>query len=86
MEAMDGPVNFGERDKWWGLLVDGFSPPNYNMPWNFAYYQEFFEDYGFQLYFRQYTYMRPVQGDNFDPKMVERANKILADPDFSFRI
>jgi len=36
MEAMDGPINFGERDKWWGLLVDGFSEPNYNMPWNFA--------------------------------------------------
>ena len=22
MEAMDGPVNFGERDNWWGLHVD----------------------------------------------------------------
>ena len=25
MEAMDGPVNFGERDKNWGVLVDGFA-------------------------------------------------------------
>ncbi len=24
MEAMDGPINFGSRDAWWGLLVDGF--------------------------------------------------------------
>ncbi len=24
MEAMDGPVNFGERDRWWGCLVEGF--------------------------------------------------------------
>ncbi len=24
MEAMDGPINFGERDRWWGLLVKGF--------------------------------------------------------------
>jgi hypothetical protein len=24
MQAMDGPVNFGERDRWWGLLVKGF--------------------------------------------------------------
>jgi hypothetical protein len=23
MQAMDGPINFGERDKWWGLLVSG---------------------------------------------------------------
>lgn len=85
MEAMDGPVNFGERDKWWGLLVDGFSPANYNMPWNFPYYQTFFEDYGFQLYFKQYTYMRSVRGVGFDPKMIERAKAILADPEYEFR-
>ena len=24
MEAMDGPINFGERDRYWGLLVKGF--------------------------------------------------------------
>ena len=24
MEAMDGPINFGDRDKWWGLMVEGF--------------------------------------------------------------
>src|SRR5215207_4478763 len=23
MEAIDGPVNFGSRDRWWGLLVEG---------------------------------------------------------------
>jgi hypothetical protein len=85
MEAMDGPINFGERDKWWGLLVDGFSEPNYNMPWNFPYYQKFFEDYGFQLYFKQYTYMRPVQNLGFDEKMIQRANAIMANPDYSFR-
>ena len=27
MEAMDGPINFGETDKYWGLLVDGFTHP-----------------------------------------------------------
>lgn len=85
MEAMDGPINFGERDKWWGLLVDGFSEPNYNMPWNFAYYQKFFENYGFQLYFKQYTYMRPVKNLGFDEKMIQRANTILANPDYTFR-
>lgn len=85
MEAMDGPVNFGERDKWWGLLVEGFSPPNYNMPWNFSYYRDFFEAYGFQIYFKQYTYMRPVQGLGFDAKLIERANGILKNPDFQFR-
>ncbi|MBD8488276.1 hypothetical protein IFO69_05915 [Echinicola sp. CAU 1574] len=85
MEAMDGPVNFGERDKWWGLLVDGFSPANYNMPWNFAYYQQFFEEYGFKVYFKQYTYMRPVKGVDFDPKFHKRAAITIDDPDYNYR-
>ena len=85
MEAMDGPVNFGERDKWWGLLVEGFSPPNYNMPWNFSYYKDFFEAYGFQIYFKQYTYMRPVKGLGFDPKFHERADITLNHPDYNYR-
>ncbi|MBD3630942.1 hypothetical protein [Cyclobacterium sp.] len=85
MEAMDGPVNFGERDKWWGLLVEGYSPPNYNMYWNFPYYRALFEAYGFQVYFRQFTYMRAVRGVTLDPKMEERAKNILLDKDFQFR-
>ena len=85
MEAMDGPINFGERDKWWGLLVDGYSEPNYNMPWNFDYYQDFFENYGFKLYFKQFTYARNVQNVGFDQKMFQRADVILANKDYSFR-
>ena len=27
MVAMDGPINFGERDKWWGLVTKGFDEP-----------------------------------------------------------
>jgi hypothetical protein len=34
MEAMDGPINFGERDKWWGLLVEGFHEPLWSMNFN----------------------------------------------------
>lgn len=85
MEAMDGPVNFGERDRWWGLLVDGYTEPNYGMPWNFPYYRHFFESYGFQIYFKQFTYMRPVRGTGFDNKMIERAKLIQDNPDFEFR-
>ena len=34
MEAMDGPINFGERDRWWGLISKGFHPPLYGMIYN----------------------------------------------------
>jgi GNAT superfamily N-acetyltransferase len=53
MEAMDGPINFGETDKYWGLLVDGFTHPAYEIAYNFPYYQQLFENYGFRTYYNQ---------------------------------
>ena len=46
MMAMDGPVNFGETDKYWGLLVEGFTHPSYEIAYNPPYYRELFETYG----------------------------------------
>ena len=61
MEAMDGPINFGEKDRYWGLLVSGFShPPIYGNSYNPPYYQELFENYGFQTYFNQHNFIRPL--------------------------
>jgi len=54
--AMDGPINFGERDRWWGLLVEGFDPPVYCLNYNPPYYKELFEHYGFKLFFNQYCF------------------------------
>lgn len=63
MEAMDGSINFGERDKFWGVVTDGFAEPLYGMHYNFPYYQKLFENYGFQVYFNQLCYTRPVHAD-----------------------
>lgn len=61
MEAMDGPVNFGERNQFWGCLTKNFTDMNsYAMNYNPSYYPELFEAYGFQTYFNQYLYTRPV--------------------------
>jgi len=56
MEGMDGPINFGERDKWWGLLVEGFQPPPYCMNYNKPYYKDLFENYGFKGFYNQICY------------------------------
>jgi len=53
MGAMDGPINFGERDRWWGLVVEGFMEPMYGMNFNPPYYKELFENYGFKTFFNQ---------------------------------
>lgn len=52
MEAMDGPINFGETDKFWGLLVNGYTHPSFDVPYNHPYYQELFESYGFLVYYK----------------------------------
>jgi hypothetical protein len=85
MEAMDGPVNFGSRDRWWGLLIEGFEKqPNYQCNYNFPYYQKFFEAYGFQVYFYQFTYGRKVMG-GLDPRIEEKAALTAKNPDYNFR-
>lgn len=86
MEAMDGPVNFGERDKYWGVLIDGFEEQNYGMNYNAPYYKALFETYGFQLYFNQYTFGRDSDPKNdLEPSFYEKASWALNNPDISFR-
>jgi len=85
MEAMDGPINFGSRDRWWGLLVNGFDrDPNYQCNYNFPYYKDFFESYGFQIYFEQYTFGRKVM-EPVTPRLQEKAERLANNPDYSFR-
>jgi GNAT superfamily N-acetyltransferase len=85
LEAMDGPVNFGDRDRWWGLLVDGFYPANYCMPYNPPYYQELFESYGFRNYFNQYTYHRYINKDGLHHEILEKAERIARNPSYVIR-
>lgn len=80
MEAMDGPINFGERDQWWGLLTDGFYEPLYGMNYNPPYYVDFFEKYGFQVYFEQLCYGMKVEL-NFENKFYTAHTKHKANPD-----
>ncbi|MBC8319805.1 MAG: hypothetical protein H8E34_03680 [Bacteroidetes bacterium] len=84
MEAMDGPINFGSREHFWGCLSDGFYEPVYNMPYNHSYYNELFESYGFKNYFNQFTFHAPFAAGNLDPVISENAASIRKDPTITF--
>lgn len=84
MEAMDGPINFGERDRWWGLQVEGFSPPLYGMNYNPPYYQQLFEVYGFQVYFHQICFALKVM-NRLKDKFHQRYDELSKDPNYSLR-
>lgn len=84
MEAMEGPVNFGERIEWWGLLVDGFDrPPVYAMPYTQPYYVKFFEEYGFLDFFKQFTYRTRLVMESLSKIVVWKADRILKNPDYA---
>jgi len=86
MKAMDGPINFGENDNYWGLLIDGFTQPGFGMPYNKKYYRQYFEDYGFRTYFEQYSYHKDVASvEVFPERFMKIAEWISKRPGYTFR-
>lgn len=84
MEAMDGPINFGETDKYWGLLVEGFTHPSYEIAYNPPYYQKLFERYGFRTYFKQEGFHLDVTSP-LPERFTRIAQRVLDNPSYSFR-
>lgn len=84
MEAMDGPINFGENDNFWGLLIEGFTSPAFGMQYNPPYYQGFFEDYGFHKYFEQVTNHLDL-AKPFPERFWTIASRVVSRPDYSFK-
>ena len=82
LEAMDGPINFGDRDKWWGLMVEGFDEePMYGMSFNPPYYEELLSSYGFENYYNQYYYKLSIF-DELPPRFKERYEKFNSKSDY----
>lgn len=84
MEAMDGPINFGERERWWGLLVEGFQEPLYCMNYNPEYYKDLFYNYGFQVYYEQLCFALRVK-DRLQEKFYVAYEKYSKMPDYTAR-
>jgi len=84
MEAMDGPVNFGETDKYWGLLVDGFTHPSYEVTYNHPYYRDLFESYGFLTYYKMEGFHLDLKKE-LPPRFMKIAEWISTKPDYEFK-
>jgi hypothetical protein len=84
MQAMEGPINFGENDKYWGLLIEGFKPPSMGMNYNPPYYQAFFEDYGFVKNYDQLTNFLDLQVP-FTERFTKIASWVRNKPEYNFR-
>jgi hypothetical protein len=56
------------------------------MPYNYPYYQELFESYGFRNYFNQYTYHRKFEKGGLSEEIKEKARRVFNNPDYHFKI
>ncbi|WP_394347784.1 GNAT family N-acetyltransferase [Pedobacter hiemivivus] len=83
MKAMDGPINFGENDSFWGLLVEGFTQPSYGMNYHHPYYHSFFTDYGFKTEYQQITNHLAVRNP-FPERFTKIANWVANKPGYTF--
>ncbi len=81
---MDGPINFGERDSFWGLMVSGFESPSYRENYNFPYYQQLFENFGFISKIDQTTSMIDDKTFNFD-RFSKLASRVFNNPTYTFQ-
>jgi len=84
MKAMDGSINFGENFSYWGVLVEGFMPQGYGMPYNKPYYQNLFETYGFKEYFSQFTYHIDLS-KSIPERKLKFAEYLASRPGYTFR-
>src|SRR3546814_711924 len=83
MQAMDGPINFGENDKYWGLLIWGFTHPSFGMSYNPSYYQSLFEDYGFRKLYDQETTHINIRAP-FTTRFSKIADWVMKKPGYHF--
>ena len=78
------PINFGENDNFWGLLVEGFTHPSYGMNYNPPYYRALFEDYGFKTLYTQLTNHLEVYKP-FPERFYKIAKWVTQKPGYEFK-
>ena len=81
MEAMDGPINLGDRNQFWGLLIENFTdPPIYGTNYNPPYYKDLLEGYGFRVWFNQLFFKRSAEVPA-QPIFHRKYNQVIRDPE-----
>lgn len=80
---MDGPVNFGDRDSFWGLLVECHTYPSYRENYQPEYYRDLFESWGFEQIIEQST-SEITQKDFNIERFSKLAARVMQNPQYHF--
>ena len=82
VEVIDGPINFGEKEAYWGLLIENFTDMgSFRMNYNPPYYKRFFENFGFRIYYEQLCYKRDLHVPAQEV-FVRKSQQLLQDNSF----
>jgi hypothetical protein len=80
---IQAPVNFGDRDSFWGLFVDGVKNPSYLENYNPPYYQQFVEGHGYEREIEQTTYDITFDEFNYE-RFSAIAKRAMGNSDYRF--
>jgi hypothetical protein len=83
VSSIDAPINFGDRDSFWGLLISAKTYPSYRESYNPPYYRAWFEQRGYELEIEQTTYEITQATFNFE-RFSAIASRAMSNPEYRF--
>lgn len=81
--SIDAPINFGDRDSYWGLLISASTPTSYRENYHPNYYQSWFLHRSYQLEIEQNTYDIVESEFNYD-RFSKIAERVMNKPGYRF--
>lgn len=81
--SIDAPINFGDRDSFWGLLISAKTYTSYRESYNPNYYQPWFQQRGYALEIEQTTYEITQATFNFD-RFSAIATRAMSNSEYRF--
>ncbi len=81
--SIDAPINFGDRDSFWGLLISSVNPVSYRESYNPPYYREWIETRGYTLEIEQNTYDISDKTFNYE-RFSKIADRVMSKDNYKF--
>lgn len=83
--SIDAPINFGDRDSFWGLLITSQNPVSYRESYNPPYYQPWIEERGYKLEIEQNTYDITSRTFNYE-RFHKIAQRVISKENYRFEL
>ncbi len=83
-QRIQAPINFGDRDTFWGLMIENKGIHSYQENYHPVYYKEMLTSLGYATDFEQSTY--EITDDTFNKERFERiAERTLGNSEYEYR-